>query len=229
MRFNRLARSHTWNLLVAAALVALVAGNVAFAQEVTPQVPSVTLPLTPDPSMCTAEPLTVDELLERMGGAPMPATPGSMGAGGTPPPAPPFTLPEGKSADPETVAALTITMVEHLACQHTGNWLAVFTTYTDDFLRQLRADAIITAQDIASWREATPEPVAAEEYTTFLGVREARLLADGRVGALVDADFKDEEGVETDFLYFEHHDGRWLIDEVVFALEEQYPPATPTP
>jgi hypothetical protein len=229
MHINWLARSLTWNLLLAAALAALVAGNVAVAQEATPEVASVTLPVTPDPSMCTAEPLCVDELLERMGDVPLPATPGSMGAGGTPPPAPPFTLPAGEPADSETVAALTATMAEHIACQNTGNWLAVFTSYTDDFLGQLRADAIITAQDIASWREATPEPVAPEEYTTLLGVREARVLPDGRVGALIDADFKAEEGLETDFLYFEQHDGRWLIDEVVFALEEQYPPVVGTP
>jgi hypothetical protein len=201
----------------------------ARAQDATPARESVTVPMTPDPAMCQVQPLTVDELLERMGAAPLPATPGSMGAGGTPPPAPPFTLPAGEPADAETVADLTATMVGTLACQSTGNWLAVFTFYTDDFLRRLRDDVIITEQDIAGWREATPEPMAPEEYTMFLGVREARVLPDGRVGALVDADFKAEEGLETDFVYFARHDGRWLIDEVVFALEEQYPPATPTP
>ena len=164
-----------------------------------------------------------------MGGEPLPATPGALATGAPPPPAAPFALPAGEPADPATAAAITATIYGTLACQNAGNWLAVFTFYTDDFLHKLRAEAAITPQDIAAWRKATLEPRAPEEYPALLGVREARVLPDGRVGTLVESDFA--EGLEVDFLYFERQAGRWLLDDAVFALEEQYPAisATPTP
>jgi hypothetical protein len=216
---------------LALALLLLTAGGPAMslAQDASPSATSIALPVAPGPDECTVQPMPVDELLRRMGGAPLPATPGSLGAGGTPLPAAPFALPEGEPADPATVASITETMVHFFPCRTGSNWLAVFTFYTDDFLRQLREDVVITQQDIEYF--ATAEPVAPEQYDVFLGLREVRVLPDGRVGALVDQDVKVEEGLEVDYVYFVEEDGRWLIDDAVLAVEEQYPPvaSTPTP
>jgi hypothetical protein len=200
------------------------------AQQASPAAGSITLPVAPAPAECTAQPLTVDELLARMGGEPLPATPGSLGAGGTPLPAPPFALPEGEPADPDVVAAVTETLVQFFPCRTAGNWLAVFAFYTDDFLQQLREEATITRQDLDYFRrQATPEPIPADQYDVLLGLREVRVLPDGRVGALVDQEIKVEEGLEVDYVFFEYQGGRWLIDEAVLALEEQYPPRAATP
>jgi hypothetical protein len=61
-------------------------------------------------------------------------------------------------------------------------------------------------------------------------VREARVLEDGRVGALVETIFPDEApGPQVDFIIFVQEDGRWLLDEIIEDLETQYPPTAATP
>src|SRR5215210_4184731 len=106
--------------LAAVLLIVTVDPGIVAAQDGTPAASPVALPVNPDPAACTVEPLTVDELLTRMGDTPLPATPGSMGAGGTPLPAAPFALPAGEPADPATVTAITTTLYDAFACRNTG-------------------------------------------------------------------------------------------------------------
>jgi len=61
-------------------------------------------------------------------------------------------------------------------------------------------------------------------------VREARVLEDGRVGALIDIGRPEAPTeAEVDFIIFVDEDGRYLIDDLVEGLEDQVPPAAGTP
>ena len=208
--------------LAFSALLTLSVGKSTAAQETTG------LPVTPDPAECTAEPVTIDELLALTGATPIPGTPNAgMEETAATPAA--FALPEGEPADEETVAAVTATLREALACLNTGNFLTAFAFFSEDFQRRDLEEFPITEADVAFF-EATPQALPAEWHASLLAVREARVLEDGRVGALVETIFPDEApGAQVDFIIFVEEDGRWLLDEIIEDLEAQYPPTAATP
>jgi hypothetical protein len=214
--------------IVSAALVAtlalvLLGGFTTRAQEATPG--STGLPVTPDPSECTVQEPTFQDLLDRIGATPVPA---GM-ATGTEEPLPAaspaaFTLPPGTPADAATVAAITALMREVVACLNTGHYLTLFYFVSDSLLRQFEDEDPITEADVAAF-SGTPEALDASQYATLVAVRQVVVLPDGRVGALVDTIFPDEQpGVQTEYFAFVQEDGQWRIDEVVEDLEGQYPP-----
>ena len=209
--------------LVIFALLTLSAGNPAAAQE------AAGLPVTPDPAECTAEPVALDELLALTGATPIPGAPSGGMEEETAATPEAFTLPEGAPADDETVAAVTASLREALACLNTGNFLTAFAFFSEDFQRRDLEEFPITEADVAFF-EATPEALPAEMHASLLAVREARMLEDGRVGALVETIFPDEApGPQVDFIIFVQEDGRWLLDEIIEDLEAQYPPTAATP
>ncbi|MBW3631433.1 MAG: hypothetical protein KY456_00255 [Chloroflexi bacterium] len=209
--------------LALSALLALGAANPTAAQD------STSLPVTPDPAECTAEPVTIDELLSLTGATPIPGTPSAGTEGETAATPGAFALPEGEPADEETVTAVTASLREALACLNTGNFLTAFAFFSEDFQRRDLEEFPITEADVAFF-EATPEPLPAEFHASLLAVREARVLEDGRVGALVETIFPDEApGPQVDFIIFVQEDGRWLLDEIIEDLEAQYPPTAATP
>ena len=66
----------------------------------------------------------------------------------------------------------------------------------------------------------------------LVGVREARVLPDGRVGALVDDHDPTAPGappVSTDFVIFAREGGRYVMDQVIAGLEMAYGPNAGTP
>lgn len=209
--------------LVLFALLTLGVGNSAAAQDTT------ALPVTPDPAECTAEPVTLDELLALTGATPIPGTPSGGMEEETAATPEAFALPEGEPADDETVAAVTDTLRETLACINTGNFLTSYAFFSDDFKRRDLEEFPITEADVPFFA-ATPEALPAEMHASLLAVREARVLEDGRVGALVETIFPDEApGPQVDFIIFVQEDGRWLLDEIIEDLEAQYPPTAATP
>ena len=205
------------------ALLTLSVSNPIAAQD------TISLPVTPDPADCTAEPVTIEELLGLIGATPIPGTPSpEMYEERVATPAA-FTLPEGEPADEETVAAVTASLYEALACLNTGNFLIGFAFFSDDFQRRDLQEFPITEADVA-FLEATPQALPADMHASLLAVREARVLEDGRVGALVETIFPDEApGPQVDFIFFVQEDGRWLLDEIIEDLETQYPPTAATP
>ena len=187
------------------------------------------LPVTPDPSECTVEAPTVDELIALSGSTPTAGTPdiGDEDAMASPEA---FALPEGEPADEETTAAVVATLRELLACVNSGNFLYIFPFLTEDLIaREFLAEPL--TEEEAEFFRATPPALPEEQHGTLVAVREATALPDGRVGALVETIFpEEEEGVQVDYFIFEEADGRWLIDLIVEDLEGQYPPtgmATP--
>ncbi|MEA2513136.1 MAG: hypothetical protein QOF33_2137 [Thermomicrobiales bacterium] len=205
--------------LLMAALALLLAGPLtARAQDTTE------LPVTPDPSECTVQAPTPAEFVAMANASPQAGTDDAMAAA-TPST---FTLPEGAPADEETRQAVIQTLREVVACINAGDYLAFYAYASPRLLHEQLAGEGITEENIAA--VGTPVVVAEGQRATLVDVREVIVLPDGRVGALVDTIFPEEQpGVQTDFFAFVEQDGRWLIDEIVEDLEGQYPPeATPT-
>ena len=195
--------------LVAAVLVGLLAAgrSPAAAQEGTP----AALPRTPDPAECRVEPRSLESMLALVGTPPADVS----GQEAAPPVTPaPDLVGRGQPADAATVAGVTATVTELLACFNAGDVLRAFALFSDDLIR--RELGPISAEEIP-FIQASPVATAEEERTALLNVREVRVLEDGRVGAVVTvADPTDEgEGPAAAFLVFVRDGDRWRIDEFV--------------
>ena len=210
-------------------VVALTATLLAFRAPIAAQdAAPVALPVTPDPAECRVEPRTIDELHAQLG-TPVPAPPEAPQSMSTPVGGPTaVSLPEGEPADTATVAAITATAVEAYACFNAGDYLRAFALYSDGALLRFAEQAPFT-EDIAAFFLATPQAFPEEFRSSVLAVREARVLPDGRVGALVDTDdpTSPPEGTDVDFVIFVEQGGRYLIDEEITDLEGS--PAAGTP
>jgi hypothetical protein len=177
---------------------------------------------------CTVEPRSIDELL-----------PIWFGPEGTPPPAATemataeseADLPQGSPADDATVAAINATVHEFFACLDAGQTLSALALASDDVIRifgpNLSNPDEDTPEEVRAILEAqlavTPAPgEATAEPTVVSDARDARILDDGRAGAL----FESEGDVV--FIIFEKSGDRWLIDEFVDVVE-QGAPAGATP
>ena len=181
------------------------AGLTPVSAQVATPVPGL---IVPDPAECTIAPRSVEDLGVLL------ATPATgTNAAATPTP---VTIPLGQAADEATVAEITRTTRETFACFSAGDFLRVFGLITDDALRQLQADELVTAE-MLPFLEAPPVTVPAEYRAGYLAITDVSLLPDGRVGAfVVEVDpTLPPEGAETDYLIFERVGERWLIDEIV--------------
>jgi hypothetical protein len=190
------------------------------------------LPITPDPAECTVADTTYDDFLARVDtltGTPraavMEATPTEAGTEAR--------QPRNRRPDPALRWELVLTMREAVACLNTPNTLAFFTFLTDQLLVESIARGGMPSDPMAAGAAtpaATPAPIPPEQYVTLNGVRNLRLLPDGRIGAFVDMTFPDEgPEPQTDYIVFRHHEGRWLIDLIISNPQTGPPPDPGTP
>ena len=176
---------------------------------------------------CTVEPRSVDELLPLWfgpEGSPA-ATPTSSASVQSE-----ADLPQGTPADDATVAAINATLHEVFACFDAGQYARAFALMTDNAVSQF-------GPDVSNPDEDTPEevrvlleaqnavtPAAGDEspppgsQTVISDARDARVLPDGRVGAIFES-----EG-DAVFAVFQQSGDRWLLDDIV-DIEEQGTPA----
>jgi len=176
---------------------------------------------------CTVEPRSVDELLPLWfgpEGSPA-ATPTSSASVQSE-----ADLPQGTPADDATVAAINATLHEVFACFDAGQYARAFALMTDNAVSQF-------GPDVSNPDEDTPEevrvlleaqnavtPAAGDEspppgsQTVISDARDARVLPDGRVGAIFES-----EG-DAVFAVFQQSGDRWLLDDII-DIEEQGTPA----
>lgn len=174
---------------------------------------------------CTAAPRATDELIALWfgpEGTPL-ATPT-----GQPPVASTADLPQGEPADAATTAAVSATMHDVFACFDAGQYARAFALMTDNGVKQFGPDLSDPSEDTAGEVTALLEgqlagtPIPGEEIgqqTMFSEAREARVLPDGRVGAI----FASDEGLI--FALFQQGDGGWLLDDFILIMNAE---ATPT-
>ncbi len=142
----------------------------------------------------------------------------------------PFVPPTGVPADDETVAAVTATISESVACANAGDFPRLLALASDRFVRALfTGDAAAPEADVLAAINAPATPLPEEERLTLLAIDAIVLLDDGRVAATVST--HDARYTYADVLYFVNETGRWLIDDSV-AIDsstqvEASPAATP--
>ncbi len=196
--------------ILAIMLLGLVTGGGGrtTAQETTP----VTAPEVPDSALCQVPPRDEAALLALLTGTPVAGTE----MAGTPAPDLPVSvsseeqLPAGAPADAATIAGITTTARELIACNNAGDLSRVFALYTDARIRTAFGGDPAAATEVVARFATPPAALPVEARTTLLAIRGIRLLSDGRAGAVI----VDEDPARTTvvFLVFAQVGDRWLVD-----------------
>ena len=191
------------SMCVLAALLAAVLFVPVAAQDTTSTVDA------PDPSLCTLNPLTPDDL-QRIEDEDLPPIE-------TPTPiSDPFVMPEGEELFSSEREEVEKDLRRAIACVNTGEPLKALAAYTDrwiaDFLTGQGGldDELITGLQVD--RDLQPE-----NYLQILRFGDAVRLEDDRVAILVTGDDPADTDPPADrlFLMAEVRPGRFLIDEVI--------------
>lgn len=194
-------------LVAALCSLACVGPVVALAQDATPT--TGTFPVTPDPAECQVEPRAREEFLALNAEA----TPEEQ----VPPVGTAVEVPVGEAADAETVAAVTATAREILACFNAGDFPRALSLFSDDAVRGLTEEDPISEEELSVFLAATPQPVPAGQQSTLLAVTDVMELENGQVGAFL-ATTDPFVGPDTIYVTFIQEDDRWLIDEIIEFL-----------
>lgn len=144
-------------------------------------------------------------------------------------------LPAGNPADEATLAAVTETTRQFVACINAGDTFRSLAVVTDDFLRRQLGGRTPTEEQLAELESqltaaAAASPVALDGANRggLVAIRDARRLPDGRVGALVVVEAAGLDAPPaTAFFSFVETEGQWLIDDIVSLADG--PAATPVP
>ncbi|HEY7032118.1 MAG TPA: hypothetical protein VH482_12345 [Thermomicrobiales bacterium] len=188
----------------------------AVAQDATPIPGPPPGTIVPDPSECTVEPRPLSFFAQ------LAATPQALPADADQrfskptDQERPWTMPPGSPADPDTVAAVTATLRQALACLNANDPLRFLSLFSDDMLRLFFAQSPIPPDAIPQLA-ATPVASPPDQWLGYLSVHDARVLPDGRVAALAE-DYDPTEppfGMGTDFAIFVKVGNTWLIDSLI--------------
>jgi hypothetical protein len=191
-------------LAIVVALCSLIVVGVpgVIAQAGTP----VAAPNGPTADECMVEPRSKDELRALFREAA--ATPIPAGLEASPTPAVP---PEGAPADEQTVAEVTKTWRQYLACLAAGDQARMFALLSDAMVRRQFVIDIafgVTENALFAYLAATPEPLPADESVPFVPIEDVRLLSDGRVAVVGPGD----QG-RGDVRIFVKQGDRWFLDD----------------
>ncbi len=208
---------HPWHRLpaIVVALVSLlvVGPPEAGAQESTP----ATGLDVPAAAECTVEPRSEDELRALFREAA--ATPVLESPEASPTPAVP---PTGDPADAQTVAEISATWRQFVACINAGDQARMFALFSDDMVRrQLVIDIAfgVTEDALFAFLAATPVPLP-DASVPIESFTDARVLPDGRVAVVGPGELG-----RGDVRIFVKEGDRWLIDDW-FDLTSSGTPAT---
>jgi hypothetical protein len=157
-----------------------------------------------DPEWCQVAPRSLAEVLALAETPPAAATPGGL------------NLESGVSADEATIAAVTATLREYVACLNAGDYLRLAALSTDAHLRILIA---AVADDPAALRDllATPQPRPRAAWVRIVSVDAIRALTDGRVAATVVLEGPTAVAARSEQRFtfvFAASGEHWLIDDV---------------
>jgi hypothetical protein len=160
----------------------------------------------PSAAECTVEPRSEDELralfreaaatliLDSPEASPTPAVP-----------------PTGDPADAQTVAEISASWRQFVACITAGDQARMFALFSDDMVRrQLVIDIAfgVTEEALFAFLSATPVPLPPDPSVPVDPIEDARVLPDGRVAVVGPGELG-----RGDVRIFVKEDDRWLIDD----------------
>ena len=189
-------------IVVALCALVVVGAPGAGAQESTP----ATGLDVPTPAECTVEPRPEDELRALF--REVAATPIHDSPEASPTPAVP---PTGAPADEQTVAEISATWRQYIACISAGDQARMFAVLSDDMVRrQFVVDIAFGVSEDALFEflSATPVPLLPDQSVPFVPFDDVRVLADGRVAAVGPGELG-----RGDVRIFVKEGDRWLLDD----------------
>jgi copper transport protein len=162
----------------------------------------------PGPERCTVQPRTLEEISKLAENAPPREPPNATEA-------------DGEPADPETIAGITATVEEMVACSNAGDILRRLAVYSDRRIQYAYPDGPNQALEAIA---ANPMPVQPVERVAIANIENVTILPDGRVSARVIVDnpaaHSHDPNVsqaalqqEAARLIFIMEDGKWRVDE----------------
>lgn len=224
-RFTSRLRYPARLAITAGLAITLLAPGLA-AQEPSPS------PDVPDASECSVSPVEISTLLGATGAAdpnsPLFSTQ----------PVEESSLPDGPAITDAELRGITDTVRQLVACANAFDPFRILALISDRYTGQL-ASAALAAQEQPDLAEQLllrfPVPlgaVAGGEPVRMIPIRDARLLPDGRIGAILEASIASGGGDNVTALFyvaFVDQDGRWLVDNVVPVASGVFgtPAATP--
>jgi ketosteroid isomerase-like protein len=155
---------------------------------------------------CTVAPRPEDELralFREVAATPLPSSLEASPAPALPPP--------GAPADAQTIAEITATWRQYLACLSAGDQARMFALLSDDMVRrQFVVDLAfgVTEEALFSYLAATPVPLLPDQAVPFVPFTDVRVLSDGRVAVVGPGD-----GGRGDVRIFVKKGDRWLLDD----------------
>jgi hypothetical protein len=191
------------------ALAIVLSTGIGITQTAAQATPPADTPLdVPAPDECQIEPWQGPLFPESSGRIP-PATPAPLQTA----PAPPFTPPEGEPADAETIAAVSATAREAIACRNANDLPRAYALFTQEMVTALFGGPATIDPEIMAALVEEQRPVPRRQRLAITDVTEVTLLPDGRVGAIIATSAPRREF--RDYLIFEQDPatGQWLIDE----------------
>lgn len=181
-----------------------------YAQDASP----IAAPEVPDPALCRVAPRPLADFRK------LAQVPTAEASAATPAP---FVPPVGTPADQVTVAAITGTMRELIACFNAGDPARAYALFTDGALQRQVARGGLAPAAMAELA-ATPTPLAVAARLTLVAVGNVTTLSEVRAGAFVTTTDPAAGGTATEYAVFAKVGDRWLIDDLVAVGT-----ATPTP
>lgn len=135
-------------------------------------------------------------------------------------PVPESSLPGGPPANAEEIAGITANVRQLVACANARDPLRLVALLTDDFKLALAGAALgVQGEDAQAIADRFPVPIvtddlAAVDQISMIPIRDARLLRDGRVGAILEPEVAGVDQMLRFFITFELVEDQWLIDDV---------------
>jgi hypothetical protein len=157
---------------------------------------------------CTVAPRSEDELRALFREAAATPIPTSLELAASPTPA---IAPLGDPADEQTVAEISATWREFIACISAGDQARLFALFSDDMvLRQFVVDIAfgVTEDALFDFLSATPVPLPLDQSTPIVPFDDVRVLSDGRVAVVGPGELG-----RGDVRIFVKAGDRWLLDE----------------
>jgi hypothetical protein len=124
----------------------------------------------------------------------------------------PFAPPAGEPADEETVAAITATVRESIACRNAGDFARMLVFFTPNMLAELYGSPATVDPEVLQGIQEGPRALPEPRRLRLDAIESIVMVPDGRVGAVVETSTPRREFRDYLFFVLDAESGRWLID-----------------
>jgi hypothetical protein len=131
----------------------------------------------------------------------------------------PFAPPAGEPADEETVAAITATVRESIACRNAGDFARMLVFFTPTMLAELYGSPATVDPEVLQGIQEGPRALPEPRRLRLDAIESIVMVPDGRVGAVVETSTPRREFRDYLFFVLDAESGRWLIDGSVPLAE----------